>query len=544
MKRLSATTRDLINRLHTAEKSWRRLAFSVDSADELLKEIGERAEPVAIPSIAPFLLDDRLRTAKAAARAISRLMRRLVPADLIQLDQEMRQRSPYLSPQWSKWHSLRPDELNRLIDLSEAPSTSLGLASFHASGYVRQAAVEKLASFSDGRELPFLLIRLNDWVQPVRSAAKPHLSRRIVVDYAPHFVTNLALVFNLLERGRDAHRRFVESILRLIKQPECSDALFAGLQSADRFVSRRCFELITEVPGVDVGAIIEQGLRAKDTMIRLWAARKARSVYKAGKLKAFLPVMWRDRFVPVRLEALSAYLEELSEEAPSRLRAALLDVHVAIRELAQYALRKSGGFDIAAFYRDSLGNEGQSLYAAISGLGETGSAKDAGLILPYVSHPSPKVRRAGVQALNRLDGEAYIELLLASLADDVPSVSRAARDALKTRVPLIQPGQLWRVFNQSTQPHTKRAVAFLIAALPKWESIPMLVRACADSNERVSSAAREYVHRWMRRYNRSFSQPSLRQLNLLSEALKESDSRLEAKVVEDFRQLITSWKKA
>ena len=544
MKNLSATTRDLIHRLHTPVQGWKRLTFSPGSTDELLREIGELGEPMAIPSIVPFLMNDHISTARAASRAVYQLMRRLVPSHLIHLDQEMRQRSPYLSPQWSRWHDLKPEELNRFISLWEEPWMILGLASFHANGYVRQAAVEKLTHCSDGRELPFLLIRLNDWVQPIRSTVKHSFSRRIVPDYAPHFVTNLALVFNLLERGRDGHRQFVESVLSLIKRPECSDALFAGLKSTDRFVSRRCFELITEVLGVDVRVIIEQGLRTQDTMIRLWAARKARSIYQGDTLAELLLVMRRDRFVPVRMEALSAYVEEFPEEAPPRLRAALLDDHVAMRELAQYQLRKAGNFDFSAFYRDSISNERHSLYAAISGSGETGSAKDVHLISPFVSHPSPKVRRAAVQALNRLDGKAYIELLLDSLTDDVPSVSHAARDALKPRVPLIQPIQLWQAFSQSTSSHTKRAALFLIARLPKWESIPMLVRACADSDERVAGAAREHVGRWMWRYNRSFSQPSIGQLKFLSEALKESESRLEVKVVEDFRRLITSWKKA
>lgn len=542
MNRFFTTIGDLINRLRGPVEGGERLASSDDAADELLRQIGERGEPMALPSIVPFLIDDRASTASAAWQAARLLMGRLVPADFIQLDQEMRERSPYQSAQSLKWHDLRPDAIDGLVNSSEAGWLLLGFASFHANGYVRQAAVEKLARYSDGRELPFLLIRLNDWVQPIRGCAQDALNHRVVPGYAPHFVANLALVFNLLERGRDDHRRFVESVLSLLRRPACAGALFAGLKATDRFVSRRSFALITEVPGVDVKPIIEQALQAKDTLIRLWAARKARSRYDGDHLAEFLQVMRRDRFVPVRREALSAYVEGDRDEAASRLRDALLDDHVSMRELAQYHLRKAGNFDFAAFYREALNNERVSLYAAIGGLGETGTAKDAALILPFVSHSSPKVRRAAVQAANRLGGDAYIDVLLDSLADVVPAVSRAARDALKNRIALIHPEKIWRVFNQSPQPHTKRAALFLIAALSKWESLPLLVRACAARDERVAEAAREYVRRWMWRYNLSFLRPSKPQLALLAQALGESQTSLDAKVVEDLRQLVASWK--
>jgi hypothetical protein len=45
----------------------------------------------------------------------------------------------------------------------------MALASFHPSGYVREEAIAHLAAVWDGTELPFLLIRVNDWVAPVRA---------------------------------------------------------------------------------------------------------------------------------------------------------------------------------------------------------------------------------------------------------------------------------------------------------------------------------------------------------------------------------------
>src|SRR5258708_5160203 len=57
MKSLSATTRELINRLCTPVKGWKRLISSHAASVELLRQIGERGEPLAISSIAPFIID-------------------------------------------------------------------------------------------------------------------------------------------------------------------------------------------------------------------------------------------------------------------------------------------------------------------------------------------------------------------------------------------------------------------------------------------------------------------------------------------------------
>ncbi|NBH03293.1 HEAT repeat domain-containing protein [Amycolatopsis sp. SID8362] len=48
----------------------------------------------------------------------------------------------------------------------------LAEAACDGSGWVRQAAVERLAASDDPEALPLLLIRCVDWVEPVREAAR------------------------------------------------------------------------------------------------------------------------------------------------------------------------------------------------------------------------------------------------------------------------------------------------------------------------------------------------------------------------------------
>ena len=76
--------------------------------------------------------------------------------------------------------------------MAESDLSALRSASLDANGFVREDAVKRLAKVATGEELPYLLLRLNDWVPQVRDAAREAVLARITPEYAPHFVTYLA----------------------------------------------------------------------------------------------------------------------------------------------------------------------------------------------------------------------------------------------------------------------------------------------------------------------------------------------------------------
>ena len=80
------------------------------------------------------------------------------PVDLAWLDSEFRTRSHMLG-----LYSLKFDK--------DAPLMVRCLMSFAYSGQVREEALRSLASEPSGEELPFLLLRLNDWAGPVQVLA-------------------------------------------------------------------------------------------------------------------------------------------------------------------------------------------------------------------------------------------------------------------------------------------------------------------------------------------------------------------------------------
>ena len=99
--------------------------------------------------------------------------------------------------------------------------------------------------------------------------------------------------------------------------------------------------------GTETTEVLADGLACADTVIRLWAARELRRRLDGDALREALGRIDRDRFMPVRREALYGHVEQLPAFAGAYLRHALFDPHPSIREAARFHLDKRGEGDVA-----------------------------------------------------------------------------------------------------------------------------------------------------------------------------------------------------
>lgn len=531
MRAISPDTRRLIEQLNKPVGFWERLTGSRADA-KVLSAIGGLGEPAAIIDILPFVLADSSDVASAAATAVQRLTAATSPADLTGLDIELRERSPYAGRYRLDWHRLSPGELGRLERFGEASVSLLGMASFHESGYVREAAIMRLDLITSGVELPFLLIRLNDWVSNVRDAAHKSVRSRLIHAYCRSFVANLALISRLEQTERGSHQSLIEAIHELLKSAESRSMLLEAFGSDDRFIRRASFRLAIHAREIDLPEVLRRGLKDQDTVIRLWAAQRVSSGVEGAVLDRMSTLMKRDRFMPVRREALRIYAGRNLEGRRVELLAALLDAHPSMREEARYFLREDESMDVASFYRQAVtASAERNLYSAISGLGETGSVSDVHLLLPYTSHMVAKIRRATIRALGRLCIRDYRSVFVDALTDEVPSVSGEALKVLANKASLIGDERLWDIFCSGSHQHIKLNALSLLEKLGKWDSIYFMVKAIRDSDEDVADRAGLNIQRWLWRFNRGFSSPTAEQLAKLRNALEECGNRLDDKTM-------------
>lgn len=508
---------------------WNRLVSEPDRVDpfEMVRSFVESGDVADLTRVLPLALSPVPEVAGEAAAAIDRYMAAVQPSALAALDEAVR----WISFGWgappSPWHSLSPRDVADLFETGLHGASVLGVASFHPNGRVREAAVKQLARLTDGSELPFLLIRLNDWAAPVRDTAYSQVKVRLTTAYAPHLVRNLRLVLRLEWCGRADHEALVDEVVQVLRDPDSRSALREGARSPDRWLRRTCNRLLLEHPGGDTREILERALGDEDAFIRHWAARQADRFLDGEPLRRVVGKLLRDPFVGTRREGLRMLVDRFPGDAEADLRRSLLDRHATIREIARVDLKQRGVKDFRGFYRSVVERaRGPELRAALSGLGETGTTEDAALVERHLGNPVPGVRRAAVLALTRLAPEAALPGFLEALQDGNAGVSRAAMLALAGHASRAGAARLAAIAEESRYVHVRINTLSLLARLGKWEGIPWLIRAGSSEDPRVAQVARQHLLRWMQRFNRSSTHPTKAQLEWIAAELDRAGAAL------------------
>ena len=471
------------------------------------------------------------------AKEIHEIVSELPPLDLASLDQRVRGYGAYSYYHLNDWQNLRPSDVTRLAQSKFAVSL-VGLASFHYSGYVRETAVGELAAQRTGKELPFLLIRLNDWVSQVRDTAAQAVRARIEPPYAVHFLANIRLVLRLRACGR-VDKQFVDDVCSLLKRPECKEVLQAGMASKDKTIRRISFKLAAEADPSTRSSIIRAVMTDPDAVIRSWAVRHFLPDVTPDELPSVIEPMLSDRFMPVRRDALWAVATKRPDLAGEPLRRALLDSHISMRETARQFLSVAGIPDARQFYVEAIerGADAQR-FAAICGLGESGKASDVPLLSAGLSSSQPRLRRAAVYAMGKLDADGCFTKLVEFLSDAKASVSREALKALlpKARqIPLDELEQL-SAFNASF--HVRRNALTLIQHADKWRKLPALLNACADEDAKIAGLATRAMHDWFGNYNRSYAEPTRVDFERIQSVLSKVESKMPQGMAKEIRDCL------
>jgi HEAT repeat protein len=490
-----------------------------------IEAIADRHEPFAILALTSALCDKSDQVAIAAQRAIRDLLGDVGPEDLPEFEGYMRRGEWWAAP----WFKLSPDRLADLVRPGASALSVFGVASFHRNGRVRQRAVELLSGFHDGSEVPFLLLRLNDWVPNVREAARVAVIQRLRGgDFKP-FARNLFLVLRLDECVRADHSEvlllFVEKLVGADYESEFLD----GVQNADRFVRRRLFKLAIKLENADSGRLVSIGLQSSDPVLRLWAAQRAQDAFDDEALHKFIAITSHDKFAPVRREGLLAVIRRFPQEAVPILKVALFDRSRSIRAFAQFYLAKLESSKISTIYRDALSQGKLDAATSISGLGEAGANEDAVLVLQYAEHESIKVRAVAVRALGRLAGDDYVPFFVKSLVDDSPAVTRAASQSLRGRGHLVDAVTLQAVFRGNYRRQIKMAALHLFEVMQPWTVMPMMVEAVCDPDESIAARAKAFIDGCA---NRVFTAPTDSQRSELEQSLSKHEARLNPTFVE------------
>jgi len=534
---LSKTAASIVQELHRISRTqpWFGQAKREEQICDLLSQLVNLKEVAAIPSIARFVLIGTPTVQVAARQAIADLLSTLSPYELLSASEHL-SRWSYHWYELDEWYKLGPADVSRVAGNPQesAYSSLLGLLSLHWNGYVRQQAVNLLLQQRDGSELPFLILRQNDWVEPIAKEALIAVTHRIDDSYLSYFIRSLRLVIHFESVGRRDHRNFVHKVLNLLLEDRHDHQLQQVIYAGDPVIIRHLVRYGLSVPGSHRGRLIRLAIQSDDPVVRLNCCRFLGDAYSALDLERQLEIMMKDRFMPVRREAYLVGVKQFSGKEEELWKRALLDESRSLREFARFSLRQLGYAEnqIAEIYRAEV-LKGSMNLSALQGLAETGDQTDADFFQCLLQHEFPSRRVVGIQGLSRVNGESTIPVIFPLLSDSSPSVVREAGKSL-SRVSYLVPGDELMEIALSAQGSFARSHAvYTIATLGKWKSLPWLLSIASRPDSDAATVAEEEILNWLTppKCNKVFTSPSSSERAALNLALERGRGHASEKIL-------------
>jgi len=523
--------------------------FSQEKRDEQIRSIlvrlAELKDVAAIPRIARFVLLGSPKVQAAARQVIADLLSTLAPYELLSASEHLSDWS-YHWYELDEWYKLGPADVSRVAGNpnESAYSSLLGLLSFHWNGYVRHRAVNLLSEQQDGSELSFLILRQNDWVEPIAKEARVAVAHRTTDTYVPHFIRSLRLVIHLNSVRRRDHHDFVHRVLDLLLKERHCHQLEQVIDEGDPVVNRYLVQYGLSVPGSHRGRLIRLAIRSDDPVVRLNCCRSLPDAYSAFDLERQLEIMLKDRFMPVRREAFRLSAEQSPSHEEDLWKRALLDQSRSLREFARYSLKKLGYSEerIAANYRAVIANSPENL-SALQGLAETGTQTDTDLFQRLLQHEFPSRRVVGIQGLTRLNAKSTIPVILPLLSDCSPRVVREVSQSLSRVSYLVAGEELMEIALHAPGSFARSHAVRTIVMLGKWQSLPWLLSIASISESDVAAVAEEELLRWLTppKCNKVFTSPSSSEREMLISVLERARGHAPEEILNLVRDTLQSF---
>jgi len=440
---------------------------------ELIKELGFR-ECGAIPDFFSLCCHwskeqpwARLRNLFQKAPAVvnshcwahlCKWLQKVSVVDLAWLDCEFRTRSTMLG-----LYNLKFDK--------DAPLMVRCLMSFACSGRVREDALNSLAIDLTGEELPYLLLRLNDWAGPVQDIAYKLVEDRLQRDeYVGFFISNLFLLDRLRECWRGPHREFVSKVYSRIAS--CGPAeILKVIEVGDRYAASAAFTMYEEVFSNELTSLVQAALRSIHPRLHLKCSGKIDTL-SDDDFMAVLPLLLQSR-PPLRASAILSFCKRFPEQQVDFLKGMLVGQGGFVRETVVWKLKKiDESFDVAQFYRESL-----KVAVSISGiiaLGQSGDLSDSGFFYEILKGDyTRKLQKAALESLIRIEVENSKDLLFDYLSKE--GFSKITTKLLASRMTTNDKGRFLELYINGND-ITRRNVKNLLWKLPYEDQAILLMK--------------------------------------------------------------------
>jgi hypothetical protein len=479
----------------------------------------ESGDYSAIPWVFCMLAENHAAAKNKAAEFLCEALEKLTFDELVRIDEQMRQTT---SMEWSiDWRNC---SINSFFtpEMGEAERRAVIIfASFSPNGFIRERAVRLMKDYSG--TLPFAILRQNDWVSQIRSAAVETADYRLAHLSKSELVAALPFADKLSRSGRSqSSNTYVKRIYTALTANK--KELIAGLSSVNIRTRRICTNAMFNFDNPRYALAFDRLQQETDPFLR---ASLFRRLVSAGQnMDVVADQFLKDKYPLNRVLAFQYICSANQNKALTAAKELLLDKSASIRENARFYLNKNvQDFDCRAYYKSNLMD---CTVPAIYGLGETGKSEDVAEIESYLKSDVIAVVRATMTAVMRLDGEKYAAKITEFLADNRISIVKTARNLIiKSTSPDYS--KVMGIFRDTSYENTKQKCFLILLTASKWQRLIYILDVLENNVGDMTKKAEDAINRWIGSYNCSYVVATPAQIEAIAESIRRLGGRLSAK---------------
>lgn len=482
------------------------------SAAGILKQIGTLGQPASLPYLLTWVHCPAKEAREAAEMAVGKLLPALNPREILALEAFFRE-------SWSKVDTYGQSFFAHSL-------TACMLTTMAPSGRWREASLRQLLLSKDLNALPFVLLRINDWVPQVRAVAEKWLSLHLDRCTSKQLIFCAPILSALQDRQQARSSPWLSTLLSRLSVPESGSDLEEWLFHTDSRTRGLLFNLLSRTGSFDKPLFQEHLLKHQDPAFGMLLLKHFRQTNHA------LP----DDVASMALKSKSALVQRYAWNCLTEgqlgchhhlLMAALTSPAPGLRAFAQHHLRKGMPAETMRelYQKQALDSQFSSKrrIGAIHGFHETGGKWEPSVYDGLLMHKSTAIRAAAFRCFVQTRPEnalPYAQRLL--MAERSPLLARNALTALKHHPRDVTLRYLASLLDSGNDEIIRHRGFILLLAKSKWEKLPLLLALVRDSSRILQEKALIELGSWFNNFNCSPVQPSRQQLECAEQELQRS----------------------
>lgn len=433
-----------------------------------------------LPTIYCYLTSSNVKTVAQAAHAIAGYMNRQDFSGICRLGDRFKETT---SMEWSiDWKNFDINSIR--TESAEDRLWVLRLGTFHPNGYYREKCIREIKD--DRAFLPYAILRLNDWVKEVRSAAEDTCLS--ATEFTTPEIISLLPYLEKVKNGVRANSAAIAELEKTIaesasKQPILFDKTF--IRENDEKTRKSVYQFLTTnkiLSKEDVNSIfsMEKSGQIQNLLMTILIEKYELSLSELDEYLNSKSVNLQKKALEQKYNLLKGYWDGLEN--------LLLSRSLKIREMTRFILEKHTEIDAKAYYVEHL--ESACKKVCIQGIGECGTAQDAEILKPYLEDSDPGIVKASIHAIALLLKEDAIEIYRRFLPDSRESVAHQAYKEIAAYNLSCGAENLYNLCLTTQSEFMKEKYAYRLLKEPVWEALPYILMLYSSDDEIVRNIVR------------------------------------------------------